>query len=213
MIQQTSSDTVDLTRDEKRRVNGMLRTTWFDSVTSFLMALVLFLGTLVLVLAVLWMLSEEPAENGPLPPEKFVWGTVNPEGFQRDFLEPGVEEIVDLSEPNMQDSLLAVTAAVSHVAASAQSDQSNQPSLINQVGKQGEHGDSDSRPPGPPDGTDAVVPRFERWQLNFTADDLASYARQLDHYEIELGLIGGGIQGLDYVSSLASKQPQVTSRG
>ncbi len=201
MIQQTSGDTVDLTRDEMRRLNGRLRTTWFDSVTSFLTALVLFFGTLVLVLVVLWMLSDERAENGPVPPQKIVRGTINPEGIERDFLQPGVAEIVDLSAPSMQDSLLAVTDVVSHVAASAQTN------LLNQPGKQGERGDGDSRPPGPADGTDDVVPRFERWQLNFTAQDLASYARQLDHYEIELGLIGGGIQGLDYASSLASEQP------
>jgi hypothetical protein len=202
MTQQTSGDTVDLSSDEMRRMNGMLRTTWFDSVTSFLTALVLFLGTLVLALLVLWMLSDERAENGPVPPPKIVLGTVNPKGFERDFLEPGAAETVDLSAPNMQDSLLAVTDVVSHVAASAQTN------LLNQPGKQGERGDGDSRPLGPSDGTDDVVPRFERWQLNFTARDLHSYARQLDHYEIELGLIGGGIQGLDYASSLASEQPQ-----
>ena len=52
MNQHASSDKVDLLRDQQRCVKGMLRTSWFDAVTSFLMALVLFLGTLVLLLIV-----------------------------------------------------------------------------------------------------------------------------------------------------------------
>ena len=34
MIRQPTSDTLQLTGDEKRRLSGMLRTTWFDSVNS-----------------------------------------------------------------------------------------------------------------------------------------------------------------------------------
>ena len=63
MIQQPSSDTVDLTRDEKLRLNGILRTTWFDSVTSFLLAFALLLGTLVLLLVVVWMFSDARAKD------------------------------------------------------------------------------------------------------------------------------------------------------
>lgn len=202
MTQQTSGDTVDLARDQRRHVDAILRTTWFDSLTSFLLALVLWLSTLVLVLVVVWLLSGNASETAPWPPEEISWGSAHPHGLQQDFLEPGAEEVVELSEPSMRDSLLAVSDAVSLVAASQPA------SLVNQPGQHRAASDGDSRPPGP-DGTDDVVPRFQRWQLNFTAQNLDSYARQLDHYGIEIGLVGGGIQGVDYAGSLSSARPRV----
>ena len=45
--------------------------------------------------------------------------------------------------------------------------------------------------------------RFERWRLNFVAKDVGGYAKQLDHYGIELGAVGGGIQGVDIASNLS----------
>ena len=202
MNQQTSGEIADHERDQRRRVDGMLRTTWFDSVTSLLMALMLFLGTLVSVLLVVWLLLERPSEIDEQKPVKIRWGSFNPEGLEQDFLEPGEDEVVDLTEPSMQDSLLAVTDAVSNVAASRRTN------LINRSGRQGDKSDGDSRPPGP-DGVDDLIPRFERWQLNFSAKDLDSYARQLDHYGTEIGLIGGGIQGVDYARFLSSPRPRL----
>ena len=63
-------------------------------------------------------------------------------------------------------------------------------------------GAGDSRPPGPPGEGEDIIPRFERWQLNFTARDIRQYATQLDFYQIELGAIGGSIQGVDVAKNL-----------
>ena len=109
-------------RDARRRSIGTLRTSSFDAVTSLLAASILLLGTLVLLLAAVWMWSDTDRQNAPPPP--FTWGTVSLDSSPTtDFLVPGA-------------------------------------------------------------------------------------AQQLDHYEIELGLIGGGIAGLDYASSL-SNQPNL----
>ena len=35
-----------------------------------------------------------------------------------------------------------------------------------------------------------IIPRFERWQLEFSAKGLQNYAKQLDHFGFELGMIG-----------------------
>jgi hypothetical protein len=48
-----------------------------------------------------------------------------------------------------------------------------------------------------------IIPRFMRWQLEFSAKNLNSYAVQLDFYKIELGAIGGGVNGVDYAMNLA----------
>ena len=58
----------------------------------------------------------------PSAPEVFLVedepGTTNPEGTARDINEPGIEELTDIIEPDITETLAAVTEAVSSVAAS-----------------------------------------------------------------------------------------------
>ena len=170
----------------------------FDKVSSMLLAFAMFLGILVGLLFLLWVTSgkpritlsypeiiENPAGRGP-----------NAEGFERDFEPPGAEEVEELLEPTVQDTLMAVTDAVSSVPASFTSVNSN--ATANTQGK----GKGDNRQPGPLGEGDDIVPRFERWKLKFLARNINAYATQLDYYEIELGAIGK-VQGVDYASNLA----------
>ena len=106
-------------------------------------------------------------------------------------------------EPTLQDTIEAVTDAVSSVAASLVT--TDTPATATTAGT----GAGDSRPPGPDGEGDDIIPRFERWQLNFTARDIGLYARQLDFYKIELGAIGGSIQGVDVASNLSASQYRV----
>ena len=177
---------------------SLLRVSRFDVVTSLFMALILFLGAFVLMLFIVWLLSGEP-EPLVLKPiiEQPAGRADNAEGFERDFEPPGAEEVEELMEPTLQDSIQAVTDAVSSVAASLDSMNTNATASTSGRGK------GDSRPPGPEGEGENIVPRFERWQLKFSAKDVGAYARQLDYYGIELGAIGGSIQGVDYASNLA----------
>lgn len=179
-----------------------LKTSSFDAVTSLFMSLIWFLGVFVAMMAIVWWLSGDGA-----PPvldiqiEEAAGRADNPEGFERDFEPPGEEEIEELLEPTLEDTLEAVTDAVSSVAATLTTNDTQ--AVATTVGS----GKGDSRPPGPEgEGVDAV-PRGERWQLNFKAKDIKEYARQLDFLKIELGAIGGSIQGVDYAFNL-SKNPQ-----
>lgn len=177
-----------------------LRITKFDIITSFFMALILFIGTFVTILFIVWLTSrwsfppraieaiiENPAGRGP-----------NPEGFERDFEPPGAEEVEELMEPTLAETLEAVTDAVSTVAASLATTDSNAVASTQGTGM------GDSRPPGPLGEGEDIIPRFERWQLNFTARNLKGYATQLDFYKIELGAVGGSIQGVDIANNLAA---------
>ena len=114
--QPASSDLQHVRELERTR----LRITKFDIITSFFMALILFIGTFVTILFIVWLTSrwsfppraieaiiENPAGRGP-----------NPEGFERDFEPPGAEEVEELMEPTLAETLEAVTDAVSTVAAS-----------------------------------------------------------------------------------------------
>ena len=194
--QPASSDLQHVRELERTR----LRITKFDIITSFFMALILFIGTFVTILFIVWLTSrwsfpqraieaiiENPAGRGP-----------NPEGFERDFEPPGAEEVEELMEPTLAETLEAVTDAVSTVAATLATTDSNAVASTQGTGM------GDSRPPGRLGEGEDIIPRFERWQLNFTARNLKGYATQLDFYNIELGAVGGSIQGVDIANNLAA---------
>ena len=175
------------------------RVSRFDVITSFFMALILFIGVFVSILFLVWLTSRfsfPPVAIAPVPENPAGRGE-NPEGFERDFEPPGAEEVEELMEPTLQDTIEAVTDAVSNVAASLTTNDTAATATTAGTGA------GDSRPPGPEGEGEDIVPRFERWQLEFSAKDAGSYAKQLDFYKIELGAIGGSIQGLDVANNLA----------
>ena len=178
-----------------------LRTSRFDSVTSLLLALIIFIGTFVTMLFIIWLTTRWVYSPPPIMPpiEEPAGRGENPEGFERDFEPPGAEEVEELMEPTLQDTLEAVTDAVSTVAGALATTDTAATATTTGTGA------GDSRPPGPPGEGQDIVPRFERWQLNFSARDVRSYATQLDYFKIELGAIGGSIQGVDVASNLSSR--------
>ena len=179
----------------------------FDKVSSLLLAAAMFLGILVGLLFLLWLTSGKPKPPLVYPdiPEIEAGRGENAEGFERDFEPPGAEEVEDLLEPTVEDTLQAVTEAVSSVPASFEAVDSNASATT------AGNGQGDSRPPGPMGEGEDIVPRFERWKLKFAAKNLNAYAVQLDYYEIELAAIGGQVEGVDYAANLAAA-PQ-TRRG
>ena len=169
------------------------RISQFDVVTSLFMALILFIGVFVSMLFIIWITSRwefAPCAIAPLI-ENAAGCADNAAGLERDFEPPSEEEIEELLEPTLEETINAVTDAVSSVAATAATSQSSSQSK------------GDSRPPGPAGEGEDIVPRFERWQLNFTVHNIAEYATQLDFYKIELGAIGGSIQGVDVATNLS----------
>lgn len=195
-------------RETRRAERDKLRISKFDIVTSLFLSLILFIGTFVLMLFIVWMLGGKPKPR-PLAPliENPAGRGDNAEGFERDFEPPGAEEVEELLEPTLQDTIEAVTDAVSSVAATLDSMNTNATASTSGTGK------GDSRPPGPEGEGDDIVPRFERWDLRFSAKNLRTYAGQLDFYKIELGAVGGQIQGVDVVENLTSspKSQRVSS--
>ncbi|NNE01150.1 MAG: hypothetical protein HKN47_27865 [Pirellulaceae bacterium] len=193
------ADVVDARDDDRTAAREKLRISQFDVVTSILMALILFLGAFVLMLLIVWLLSGKPRPLALAPLIENPAGRAdNAEGFERDFEPPGAEEVEELQEPTLADTIEAVTDAVSTVAASLTTADTAATASTSGTGK------GDSRPPGPEGEGDDIIPRFERWQLNFSANNIRSYASQLDFYKIELGAFGGGVQGIDYAFSLSS---------
>jgi hypothetical protein len=201
---QSDADTIPTAVDKplnplalkRQQQREKLRTSPFDAVSALLMSLAWFIGTFVLLLFLAWLTTKlmpgsQRIGAGPrIEPGR----QDNAEGIARDFDPPSDDEVVELSEPTTHETLVALTDAASSVAA------------IQNTGRKASQGDS--RPPGP--GTDDVdvVSPHERWELRFSAKNETQYAAQLDYFRIELGVLGGGMQGVDYAKGLAGK-PEV----
>lgn len=183
-----------------------MRTNKVEQVSSLLMSFVVLLGLAVAMLFLLFLLQmnwQRPQEM-ILEVEQISGRGDNAAGFERDFDPPGADEVEQLNEPAIEQTLQMVTDAISAVAASVDTIVSS-----NSVSGDGS-GQGDSRPPGPEgEGVDGVQ-RGERWELKFTARDKRSYASQLDSFGIELAAIGGGINTIDYANNLA-KSPTLRS--
>lgn len=59
--------------------------------------------------------------------------------------------------------------------------------------------------------TPGFVPRFKRWEIRFAAPNSQVYARQLDFFGIELGVIGSDKKSVDYASNLSESKPTTRS--
>ena len=95
-----------------------LRTSRFDSVTSLLLALIIFIGTFVTMLFIIWLTTrwvysrhlsclQSKSRQAEAKIQRVLKETLSP---------PGAEEVEELMEPTLQDTLEAVTDAVSTVA-------------------------------------------------------------------------------------------------
>jgi hypothetical protein len=204
------------TSNDKSAVKSMfevdessMRTNQVDQVSSLLMSLVLMVGLAVLVLGLLFFLNSLTgrAKIFQLEPERIAGRGDHAAGFERDFDPPGAEEVEQLTEPAMEQTLQMVTDVISSVTASLDSLESTMAANSQGTGK------GDSRPPGPEGEGDDIVPRFDRWELKFTARDKRNYASQLDFFNIELAAIGGGKTTVDYASSLATSPTKRSGPG
>ncbi|MEM7316116.1 MAG: hypothetical protein AAF497_23525 [Planctomycetota bacterium] len=179
--------------------NRAFRVSWFDSVTSSLMALMIFVATFVGMLLIVWLIDSEPTDELVQQHQVRSVSIHYPKGLEHDFLDPGAVEVEQLLDSSVEDLLMAVSDSASLVAGAWVTSSTHQ-----NIPTEGENGLGDSRKSVSPTGDIEGLPAFQRWQLNFSARDLRSYARQLDHFGIELGVVGGQVQGVDYVRDLSS---------
>ncbi len=187
-------------RDERVR----FRTSRFDATASFLLALLVIVGSGAMILLVMWLTRKTEVVRRLFPPVELVSGGGELLDGLIDFEPPGAMEAEALNESTFEDAIRAVTDAVTNVAASLDQSQWDSPSSL--AGPSSTS--TDTRRPGPSDDDVNIIPRFERWQLEFSAKGLQDYAKQLDHFGFELGMIG---EQVDYAFDL-SASPKRRSR-
>ena len=181
--------------NQPARPHVELKVSAFEQVSSLLMTLILFVGIFVLVMFLIWLttvlvftpksvavtLVENPAGRGD-----------HAEGFARDLEPPGAEEVEEISEPTIEETLEAVTETITTIAASLNAINTGQRSTT-----QGD-GQGDSRPPGPLGEGDDIIPRWERWEIHYSSSNISEYSKQLDFFNLELCAVGGGRSLADY---------------
>jgi hypothetical protein len=182
-----------------------LAVTPYDRAASLLIALLILVGITVACLLVIYFTTRFFARQKAVPVTFAELGgrpENTPLGLGRDLEPPGLDEVSDVVEPQLQESLSVLSDAVSQKVALLD-DRALDAQLLLGHGK----GAGDHRQIGPGgDGVVERVPRAERWEMRFEANNLDAYARQLDHFQIELAVIGAGTE-VQYAYHVAKPTP------
>jgi hypothetical protein len=180
-----------------------LKVTNRDRSTATLTAMLIMVGLCVSMLFIIWVTTRVWIRNTPVAPELIepLAGGGNAMGNARELVEPGEEEIDDFAEPQLQETIDSITDAVTDQLATL--DTLGGESASTTAGG----GAGDSRIAGPGDGDADLVPRWQRWQVEYNASSSQTYAKQLDAFGVELAATGGGSSTIDYVAGLSQPNP------
>ncbi len=175
----------------------------YDRAASWVISLNILVGATVAMMFLIW-LSQTYNFQGDETNVKLVENVAgrgdHAAGLARDVEAPGVEELMEETEPPVDQLLEAMTEVVSTQAATLDT----MPAVFSS--KPGD-GVGDSRPPGPENEGDDIIPRGERWEIKYASNSLEAYTAQLDFFRIELGAIGGGEKQVDYARNLRKGRP------
>lgn len=204
----------------RERHTAEMRVSNYDKVSGFLAATLLLLGSLTLLLFLVWLGSQAVIRSPVLPitfedgPDDVGGGGFGTDGFQgmtHELEEPNPDEL-QLAEPNLTQTLEVLTDVVSTAAANVDGYElaSSASETANRGFGKGEGtGRGDGRGPGPGGiGKGLLLPD---WEVRFQGTTLESYAQQLDFFGIELAVLGGGKKTVDYASQLTLKKPVARS--
>lgn len=178
----------------------------YDRAASWVIALNVLVGFAVLLLFLLWLsqvIELRGEQSAVVLVENVAGRGDHAAGFARDMEPPGTDELQEEVEPSLEQMLEAVTDVVSTQVAALDSLQTAHATSSTGAGQ------GDSRPPGPLGEGDDIIPRGERWEIRYNANNLEAYRQQLDFFQIELGVVGGGEAQVDYARNLRKPQPDV----
>lgn len=170
-----------------------LKVSRYDRVSSMLLSLVILLGVVVFVLLVIWLTSRIFLRQTAVSVELVELGSGDgPLGGGMELAEPIDEEI---EAPDVQQTLAVIAEAVA-----LKTVQLDDPALGGRVGP-GTGKGSGSTGKGSGSGTS------RQWEVRFIkGNTLESYARQLDFFKIELGVLLPGNK-VAYAYNLTKRKP------
>jgi hypothetical protein len=184
----------------------------YDQVAGLLVAVLIILGFVTLLMFVLWLSTRvfllQPAVEVQMLEDVGGGGSgENLAGAQQELQEPSPEEVQQVEDPSVTDSLSTISSIVASEAQQLETLEG-----ASSYGKGEGTGRGDGRGPGPGGpGTSDGVPAWERWEIQMAAKTLDEYARRLDFFQVELGVAGGGDPNVQYVSNLSAAKPKLRS--
>ena len=156
----------------------------YDQLSAILIAMITIIGFMTTILFLIWLTTDvdytAPTQGVDIT-EIGDPGDEKPEGFEDDAFEPGVEEFPEVDVPQLAQSIEAVTDAVSSVRANSEKVSGD----AAQMGKGKGFGAREGGPGGGGEG----IPEFKRWKINYEADDIEVYKKQLSFFGIDIGVI------------------------
>jgi hypothetical protein len=181
----------------------------YDRAASWVISLNILVGVSVGLMFLIWLgqtIEFEGEQSDVILVENIAGRGDHAAGMARDIEAPGIEELQEETEPQVEQLLESVTEVVSTQAAALDTMQTSV--FSSRTGD----GLGDSRPPGPlGEGKEDVIPRGERWAIVYISNSMEAYAQQLDFFRIELGAIGGGEKQVDYARNFRQGRPDARS--
>ncbi len=183
-------------RQPNLREYGM-RLSAYDRAAGMLIALLWLIGIAVLILLVLWFTSKILGSQAAVPVTMEEIGTGEGSlGDSQEFDTPAGEE-VEFEEPDLQETLAAVADAVAARAAML-----DNPVLSDQIAAGSGRGGSGRKP-----GSGGKPGRPRNWEIQFgEGNTLETYAKQLDFFGIELGILLPDDR-IEYIYNLSKPKP------
>jgi hypothetical protein len=207
----TRKDRLSTIQDEL--AGSPLRASRYDQVASGLVVSLIVFGLVTLLMFLIW-LSNRLTYATPAVPVTVLedvggGGSGQTLGSEQQFEEPSPAEVQSISstavEATNEQTLNSISAVV---AAKAPEFDAVYGSQSLGSGQGTGTGDGRGKGPGGP-GTSDGIPAYERWEIRMSAANLDEYAKQLDFFQVELGVAGGGNPNVDYLSNLSQARPTV----
>ncbi|HEX6962183.1 MAG TPA: hypothetical protein VF175_09970 [Lacipirellula sp.] len=158
----------------------------YDRAATMILASLIMVGAAVVSLGVIFFANKFTSTVEPIAfvPVEATSSTGN-QGFAEDPAPPGVEDALELAEPQVEDALDALSTLTMD-----QTLLSDELLTATQNASQGE-GAGDARLPGPGgEGVIERVPRWERWKIRWEPASARQFVNWLDQYKIRIGVLG-----------------------
>jgi hypothetical protein len=188
-----------------------LHVSTYERVASLIVALLILVGATVFVLFVIWLSNRIFSSPTSVPVYLEDVGGGRPDGIIGESMEldapdaAAISKETDLAVPQIEETLAKVSSVIAARLSeledpSLQEPQESGGGRLQGDGRRVGYGFGDG-PPG--------IPRYKRWEIYYSdGGTLEEYAKQLDFFQIELGIVGG--EQVIYLTNLSQAKP--TSR-
>ncbi len=179
----------------------------FDRVVSLVIALLVMIGSAVVCLLIIWLSSNLFEYVEPVPVKLMNLGGGGIDGVAGESLQldasdlDEISEETDLLEPELQETMDMVLD-LAMLTADIDNPIFNED--LESHGSRSSQGTGKTRGLGEGTGDGGQGPI---WEMQYDDSTLAVYARQLDFFGIELAVVGGAKDGIEYASGFSNAKP------